>query len=176
METWKPLNPDKLYWVSSEGRVWAEPHKSPTGRNCPGRFVKCCTSRRDGYVRFSYYSCGGQHSMTLHRAVALAFIPNPEGKPEINHINGNKQDNRRVNLEWVTPSENQAHALATGLRKLNVPSRSKRIGRFTADGALDSEYPSIAEASRTTGIPSRSLYRACDSGKPHRGYIWTSIK
>lgn len=172
MEAWKPLNPEKLYWVSSEGRVWAEPHVTRDGRTYSGRIVKCCTSPKDGYVRFNYRTREGKGSMTLHRAVALAFIPNPEGKPEINHINGNKQDNRHTNLEWVTPSENQAHALATGLRKLNVPSRSTRIGRYDADGTLESEYPSVAEASRSTQIPAWTLYRACGSGKPIHGYTW----
>ncbi len=175
MEDWKPLNSERLYWVSSEGRVWAEPHATQNGRIYTGRFVKSYTSHRDGYVRFNYRTREGHGCMTLHRAVAQLFIPNPEGKPEINHINGNKQDNRRVNLEWVTPSENQAHALATGLRKLNVPSQSKRVGRFTADGILESEYPSVAEAHRLTRIPAWALYRACDSGKPLHGYTWRSI-
>jgi hypothetical protein len=53
----------------------------------------------------------------LHRLLALAFIPNPENKPEINHIDGNKHNPALGNLEWVTSSENQYHAFRTGLRK-----------------------------------------------------------
>lgn len=64
----------------------------------------------NGYHGVSLKVNGKFHPYRIHRLVAEAFIPNPENKPEVNHINGNKTDNRVENLEWVTSQENQLHA------------------------------------------------------------------
>ena len=74
--------------------------------------------------RASYYSVtigvkesGASRKMDIHRLVAKAFIPNPKNKPQVNHKNGNKTDNRVVNLEWVTEKENMEHARKNGFIK-----------------------------------------------------------
>lgn len=105
----------------------------------------------------------------VHRIVANAFIPNPENKPQVNHINGNKQDNRVENLEWVTHSENQLHSIKIGIRttkgEKNSQSklRSEQVLEILKDNRL---YKFIAA---DYGI---SIYTVSDI---KRGYSWTHI-
>ena len=70
-----------------------------------------------GYFGMNLYSNGRGYPKRVHRLVAETFIPNPENKPEVNHKDGNKQNNSVDNLEWVTRSENMLHAYSTGLNK-----------------------------------------------------------
>jgi hypothetical protein len=90
--------------VSSEGRVKAVDD---------GREIKICDNGR-GYKQVFLMRNGKRHVRLLHRLVAEAFIPNPEGKPEVNHIDLDKGNNRVENLEWCTRSENLNHARANG--------------------------------------------------------------
>lgn len=71
---------------------------------------------RNGYIRVELWSNGRGRKYLLHRLLAAAFIPNPEGKPQVNHIDGDPANNDLGNLEWVTQSENQLHAYRTGLQ------------------------------------------------------------
>ena len=70
-----------------------------------------------GYLRVVLYTNGKNKIFRIHRLVAQLFIPNPENKPEINHVDGNKLNNFAENLEWVTHAENMGHAAAVGLNK-----------------------------------------------------------
>lgn len=74
-----------------------------------------------GYVAFKLQKDGMRKSVLLHRLVAELFIPNPDGKSEVNHIDGNKENNCVSNLEWVSSSENKLHAYASGIRVYNEP-------------------------------------------------------
>jgi len=80
-----------------------------------GRIMKL--KKDNGYLRIVLRKNGEQKNLAIHRLVAQAFIQNPENKPEINHINGIKTDNRIENLEWCTQKENCEHAFKIGLRK-----------------------------------------------------------
>lgn len=71
---------------------------------------------RKGYLLLNLYNKGIAKTCKVHRLVATAFIPNPNNKPEVNHKDGNKQNNCVDNLEWVSKSENHLHAFKLGLR------------------------------------------------------------
>lgn len=77
-----------------------------------------------GYLTCGIKTATGFKLFKVHRLVALAWAPNPHNKPEVNHIDGNKQNNKVENLEWVTHRENHIHGRATGL----WANAAKRIG------------------------------------------------
>jgi len=76
-----------------------------------------------GYPCVSLHKGKQKKNIYVHRLLAEHFIPNPENKLQVNHIDGNKQNNSLDNLEWVTPSENIQHAFKTGLNKSNIKNK-----------------------------------------------------
>ena len=106
-ERWKTIYIDcreTNYEVSNKGRI----------RNNKKEIIKLSVNR-DGYQKFNLCTGYKTYTKTVHRLVALAFIPNPDDKPFVNHIDGNKLNCVDINLEWVTPKENTQHAIQTGL-------------------------------------------------------------
>ncbi|MDJ0690372.1 MAG: NUMOD4 domain-containing protein [Xenococcaceae cyanobacterium MO_188.B32] len=125
LEDWSHIVNFPDYQVSNHGRVKNQK---------TGRILK--THSNHGYLRVGLYEGKIRKYKLVHRLVAEAFIPNPENKPAVNHINGCKTDNNVSNLEWVSASENMSHAHRNGLRpKVNTKGENNgfaKLTRFTA--------------------------------------------
>jgi hypothetical protein len=125
-----------------------------------------------------------QTTHLVHRLVAKVFIPNPENKRTINHIDGNKLNNKLSNLEWATDGENHKHAYKTGLRVgsytgitgYNNPF-SKEVHQYHISGEYIRSFGSVMEAERYTGIGNRMISRCCrgDRANTH-GFKWSYDK
>lgn len=115
--------------VSDDGKVYTMDHTylRKNGRldNRKGKQLKPKIDKY-GYETIVLTKNGIRKNYTIHKLVALAFIPNPQNKPTINHINGIKTDNRVSNLEWATEKENQIHKWNNGLANY----KRDKLGRF----------------------------------------------
>lgn len=136
-EVWKPVvGYEEFYEVSNKGRVRSLDRRVWNGRVWYTKKGALLTPTKTttGYWKIDLKPLKGKRkSMKVHRLVAFAFIPNPENKPNINHINGNPLNNNVENLEWCTQSENILHANKVGLKK-------KRNGFNFCKEKIISEY------------------------------------
>lgn len=93
---------------------------------------------KKGYLRVRVFAGDERITLKAHRAVAKAFIDNPKNLPEVNHINGIKDDNRVENLEWCSSSDNVKHAYTIGLKE-NVRKHAKKLGKTLGKEILAKE-------------------------------------
>lgn len=151
------------YLISNYGDL-ARVHKyTPTRSKKP-------TIDEDGYLRTKLHDRSSTKYIGIHKLVAQAFIPNPENKPQVNHMNGDKKDNRVTNLEWVTASENNRHKFVV----LDPESYHKKRKAVRCE-ELNRTFESVTAASKELGIH-RGDIRDVANGKPQHitagGYHW----
>lgn len=142
-EIWKPIiGYENYYEVSNLGRVRRikAAHGTQIGRILNGMLDS------DGYLNVCLTANKNQKWFLVHRLVAQAFLPNPENKPTVNHIDGNKQNNSVSNLEWCTQKENIAHAWRTGL--CSEESRKKMSESHRGKHHSEETRKKISEAQR----------------------------
>lgn len=125
MEVWKDIQGyEGRYQVSNYGRVKSVARVSSQNHSLRERIRKPETDK-DGYQIVNLSKDGKVKLYKVHRLVGLAFIDNPHGYDQINHIDGDKANNHMANLEWVSASENIKHAFRTGLKE---PTRISHYG------------------------------------------------
>lgn len=184
MEIWKDIvGYEGLYQINNIGRV----KSLERFKKCKGNGNMLVKERiiitrigNAGYERVGLSINGKQKIFSVHRLLALAFILNPENKPQVNHKNGIKTDNNIENLEWATVSENGLHASRVLGIKINAMgaahSKSKKIYQYLKDGSLVKVWGSCGEVVRG-GFNRRSLgYCLSGENKEMNGFIWAEKK
>lgn len=168
-EIWKDVvGYEGLYQISSLGRL-----KNRHGRILNGNINDY------GYLRAILCDGKGHRKyIQIHRLVAQAFIPNPDNKPQVNHIDENKINNVVENLEWVTVKENinWGTSLQRRAEHQKITQKSKKtVYQYDKEYNLVTTYISCHEASRVCGIERTGIMHCCN-GNPkfptYKGYIW----
>ena len=160
VETFVEIEGFENYEVSNLGKV----------RNIKsGRILKPQLTK-NGYLKHFLYKNNKQKHLLLHRIIAIAFIDNPEAKPQVNHIDENKLNNDLSNLEWCTIRENAVHGTRT---KRIAEKRSKKVVQLDLNDNVLNEFESMVQAEQETGVSRRSIGRCCNGKlKSSRGFKW----
>ena len=171
------------YAIDKDGNIYSCNNKAGNPREHPQKMKQSIL--RAGYLSVVLYINESEKTLkvcrNVHRLVAETFIPNPENKPCVNHINGNKTDNSIGNLEWVTRSENDLHAFRTKLRvahpsclgKFNEEHpKSVPINQLSMEGTFIRQFPSAQEAKRQ-GFHSANISSVIAGRRvSHAGFKW----
>ncbi|MCC8990476.1 MAG: HNH endonuclease [Staphylococcus sp.] len=185
-EKWKLIKGyEDFYEISNFGRVRSLDRLT---NNSVGTFVRKGkmlkpSINRSGY-KFVLLTDGNKNRKLekIHRLVALNFIDNPLSKPFVNHIDGDKLNNKVGNLEWCTPLENTTHAIEN---KLFVPSQHcrkgriiRKVGMYSKDGEHLKTFDTCKSAAQFVGTDSKTIIKVCNgyrNYKSAKGYKWKYI-
>lgn len=175
-EIWKDIKGYDGYQVSNLGRVRTfnkiTSNKQYNVRIWKNRILKPREDIKNRSLSVNLWKDGKNRSYLIHRLVAEAFIPNPDDKPEVNHIDGDRHNNKLDNLEWTTKKENMQHAFRTGLcsNQIKIMIEDKITGTII--------YPSsLSEGSKIIDKNHGYLSAKIKSNKfENSRYKWALIK
>jgi len=146
---------NKKYYVSNLGRF----------KDSEGLIRDNYKENENGYIRVYIYN----KTYALHRLVAFAFLENLDNKEQVNHIDGNKLNNKLDNLEWVTNKENQIHKFKIGLGN----NFTRTIIQYDLEGNLIKEFKSIISAAKEMGVSKSNIQGVLlNKRKTAGGFIW----
>lgn len=164
-ENYIPIkNFENLYGIDTQGNIFGFKRK---------KIVKQKTNMF-GYSTIKLCKENKLYYFMVHRLVAQTFIPNPNNLPQVNHKDGNKQNNNVNNLEWCTRSYNMKHAYKTGLEK----PKGKKVYQWDNNHNLIKIYNSIRDANISMGLSKNSkvIKTRCDNQKDYKGFLWSFDK
>lgn len=195
VEIWKPVKGyEDCYEISNLGRIKSIARVVMRGNhtiNVKERIKKPYIGGC-GYYYVVLCKKGKTRLMMVHRILAEAFIPNPDNKPEVDHINTNRQDFNLENLRWVTHKENNNNEMSLKNRRkttyspevvrkgmqtrkrLKSKNGAKTVYQYTKDGVFVNEYYSMVEAKRKTGA-GHICEVLDDNTQTSGGFLWTSV-
>lgn len=178
-EVWRDIpGYEGFYKASSQGRIRSVNRVTST-KKCEGKILRQY-DKGNGYYVISLCKNGNQKTNLVHRVIAQTFLENTKKLPQVNHKNGIKSDNRLINLEWCSRSENIQHAFKNGLIKSPAKgltgyksSKGKEIHQFDLDGNHLNTFGSARQAAISINA-SRSSITMCATGKikTSAGYRW----
>lgn len=169
-EIWKPIiGYEGLYEISNYGSIRSVERTviSKNGRVLKQKGILLKTNKRGRYTCKSLFKDGGSRAYTVHRLVALVFLPNSENKPHINHIDNDRYNNYVGNLEWVTQKENLIHAANQG-RMSKPPVNYTSLERLQQVKELLEQGISRTEIAKRLKMSRHTMYDYFGSDKDYK--------
>ena len=182
-ETWKDIiGLEGSYQISTLGRVRSKDRYAKVCGNgkrlVKGKIIKP-TLCKNGYYEYQLSTGEKKRKIFLaHRLVAIHFLPNPDNKREVNHIDENPQNNVVTNLQWVTPKENCNYGTRNQKCRECNKDHFKPVRQYTMQGEFVKEYENLSDAGRALNICPENISRAARKTaqrKAAKGFLWEFV-
>lgn len=174
MEEWKDIKGyEGIYQVSNQGNVKSLDRyilgEDEVKYFRKGTLIKFYET--NGYLRVNLHKNCKTEKMLVHRIVAMAFIPNPNNLPEINHMDENRKNNYASNLEWCDRNYNLHYGTCMERRINSMPK--KEFYQKDMNGNIIKKWRGLKEFERKTGMYARMVRKCCKGEKKsYKGYLW----